>query len=270
MDKLKDAVIIHGPGRSGTTLLNNILALHESFYWISSYVNKYPNIPILSIFNSLQRNNYIRKFSKSPKPTEPYNFFINHLEGFNKEHAKPKQSEINGALNAIKQVQCFSSGNRFITKLTGSARYNYIEALFDNPTILWIDRQPEAVVMSYYKQKWGYKNKLSVFNETPKQELINKYVNRFETLQKEKHTLKKFNFKQLYYEDLITNPITFFEELSSNIGLAESKSFEAILKNWPVYKGSNSSWKKMLNKEEQDALSLRLSPISRELGYPIN
>jgi len=46
--------VIHGPGRSGTTLFNNILSLHPQLSWISGYVDRFPQCPALAFLNRLQ------------------------------------------------------------------------------------------------------------------------------------------------------------------------------------------------------------------------
>ena len=172
MNKIKNAVIIHGPGRSGTTLLSNMLSLHREFYWISGYLNKFPHLPILTLANNLQFLKYFEEFSRAkkkfPRPAEAYNFWTYYFPDFNTIDGTPKIDEVQSALKTLHKMDQFSMGHRFITKLTGYSRFNYLESLFENPTVLWIDRNPESVVMSFYKQKWGYKSKPEQFKTTPK------------------------------------------------------------------------------------------------------
>ena len=63
--KIDNAILIHGPGRSGTTLLNSILALHKDLSWISGYTNRYPEKLWLTYFNRLQRNEAFEPMNKS-------------------------------------------------------------------------------------------------------------------------------------------------------------------------------------------------------------
>ena len=85
--KIKNAIIIHGPGRSGTTLLSNILSLHSGFYWISGYNNKFPSLPSLSIFNNLLKYHSFEKYTrgkqKFPRPAEAYGFWNYYIPNFN-------------------------------------------------------------------------------------------------------------------------------------------------------------------------------------------
>jgi hypothetical protein len=52
-------IIIHGPGRSGTTLFNKMFSYHPEFTWISSWLNKYPNQVWLSKLNAIYQDQYL-------------------------------------------------------------------------------------------------------------------------------------------------------------------------------------------------------------------
>ena len=271
MNKIKNAVIIHGPGRSGTTLLSNILSLHKEFYWISGYLNKYPNIPILSRFNNFQRINQFEEYNrgkkKFPRPAEAYGFWNYYFKEFNHNLGKPRKDEIENGRKAITEIKKHSKGSRFITKITGGARFEFIDSMFDNPTILWIDRKPESVVMSYYKQRWNYKSKLEEFDKKSKTELIKEYSDKFKKINDEKKNFHKFNFHQLFYEDLVSDPLLFFSSLCKNLNLEMYNSYDEKVKNWEIYKGSNDSYKKTLNKEESKFLENELGEVAKTLGY---
>lgn len=271
MNKIKNAVIIHGPGRSGTTLLSNILSLHKDFYWISGYVSKYPNLPVLSFINNFQRIDAFEEFNrgkkKFPRPSEAYGFWKNYFEQFNVSNGKPQINEDKNVIKTINKIKNYSFGNRFITKLTGDARFDFIDSVFENPTIIWIDRKPESVVMSYYKQRWNYKSKLDEFKKKPKTELIQEYCNKFKSINEQKQQLLKYNFQQVYYEDLAENPLVFFSKLCDKLNLEMNEAFSDKIKNWNIYQGSNDAYKKDLNVEELLFLERELFDVSKELGY---
>lgn len=268
MDKIKNAIIIHGPGRSGTTLLSSILSLHKDFYWISGYVNRYPQAPFLSIFNNFQQINKFESFSrgknKFPRPAEAYAFWNHHFKEFNQSLGKSQKEEVENSLETINSIKKYSKGDRFITKITGSARADFIDSMFENPTILWIDRNPESVVMSYYKQRWNYKSRPSEFDAKLKTELIKEYVDKFKKIKNEKKNLHKFNFHQLFYEDLVSDPLRFFSTLCENLNLEMYDSFYDKVKKWDIYKGSNDSYKKLLNEEELKFMKKELSDLTKK------
>lgn len=270
--KIKNAVIIHGPGRSGTTLLDNILSRHQDFYWISGYLNKYPNYPSVSVLNRLTHTPVLeaqlRQNKFLPRPNEAYNFWTHYLSGFNSDAdiiAKPK--EVEHCLKTLKRVKKYASGNRFTTKLTGAARAHFIDALFEDPFVVWIDRDPQAVIMSYFKQKWFYKNREADRLKMTNKELITQYADYLERIVEEKKTLTGFRFLQLYYEDMILDTPAFFKELCSKIDLEYNPNFSKLVKNWGVYAGANQSYSGQLDAQDQAYLYERSRPIARKMGY---
>ena len=52
-------IIIHGPGRSGTTLFNKMFSYHPEFTWISFGLNKHLNQACLSKLNAIYQDQYL-------------------------------------------------------------------------------------------------------------------------------------------------------------------------------------------------------------------
>ncbi len=86
VEKIRDAIVIHGPGRSGTTLLNQILSLHPALAWISGYVNRFPSLPALAILNRVVEVPLIERLTRAhrywPRPAEAYNFWKYYFANF--------------------------------------------------------------------------------------------------------------------------------------------------------------------------------------------
>ncbi|PNQ72091.1 hypothetical protein C1T31_13375 [Hanstruepera neustonica] len=260
MMKIKNAIIIHGPGRSGTTLLSSILSLHEDLSWISGYVNKYPNHLELTCINKLQNYLGFEKFSRNirrmPRPSEAYNFWTYYIPDFNSEVIhQVDQNSVDNTIAAINKILYFSGKDRFVTKLTGDSRWQYLDAIFENPIVLWINRNPEAVIMSYYKNKWGYKDNHQLFNSKEKQVLIKEYFDRYKHYVAEREQLKRFCFFELHYEDLVDDNIQFFKQVCELVNLPFSKRFESIVTSWEIRNETNKAYLKLL--EEDDILYLK-------------
>ena len=208
--KIDNAIIIHGPGRSGTTLLSNLLSLYSGFYWISGYNNKFPAFPSLSILNNFLKCHYIEKYTrdkkKFPRPAEAYDFWKYYIPNFNEPNliiGNIDCEKVNKCKETITKIGNRMNGKRFITKITGYSRFTILNELFSNPSIIWIERDPRIVVLSYYKQKWFYKKNEEKFNKTSKMELLEIYIEKYLSFYNDKKQLTRFNFTQVLYEDLI-------------------------------------------------------------------
>lgn len=257
--KIKDAIIIHGPGRSGTTLLNNILALHSDLAWISGYTNKFPEKLWMTYFNRLQRNTTFEKLNrgkkKFPRPAEAYNFWLHYVPEFNeKDLERISKPAAEDSIKAISKIISCSGKVRFLTKITGNSRHQTIEAVFEDPFIIWIDRNPKAVIMSYYKQRWKYKNKPEKFESIPTKELLLEYYSLYKSFQEDKRNLEKFNLKTFNYEDLVNDKFGFFQKVCHFTGLEYTAKFKKLIASWDILEGTNASYKKYLSEEEEEYL----------------
>src|SRR6185436_14623023 len=121
-EKISNAVVLHGPGRSGTTLFSRILSTHSAFAWISGYVNRFPGYPFLAVFNRVMEIDTVERFSRSrrfwPRPAEAYNFWNRYfpyfsepeIRGRTKQHDRPDE-----CIAAIRHVQRYQRKDQFIT-----------------------------------------------------------------------------------------------------------------------------------------------------------
>lgn len=262
--KLKNAVIIHGPGKSGTTLLNDILALHPDLFWISTYLNRYPQFPIFSILNNLQSTGIIERYTRSkrkfPRPAEAFHFFSNYIPDFRLNQPSFDPEEIQVLQQALIRIGNFQKGDRLITKITGPSRADFLGQVFENPYIIWIDRDPKAVITSFYKYKWRYKNNPKVFAAKSKKDLIKEYTTYYNWIRKEKDRLKQFRFKRMSYEALIEDPNSFFQDLCLFLDLDYSSSFQKTVLSWDIQKNTNEQYKQFFNEEELEYLDALLTP----------
>jgi hypothetical protein len=255
-DRIRDAVIVHGPGRSGTTLLGEILSLHSAFSWISGYVNRFPAHPVLAVFNRVMAIDAVERWSRSkrywPRPAEAYGFWDYYFPYFSDPETRSKtkrQDRPAECIAAIRRVQRFHGRKRFITKITGLPRADELAAVFDDPHIVYIHRDPRAVVASYFKQRWGYKNKPDVFSRKTEIELLAEYVRRYVSSLEGRASLEAFPFHDVLYEQMVDVPELFFRNLLSTLGLSPERAFFERLTSWKMDRQSNEAWKKQFSKD---------------------
>lgn len=258
--KIKNAIIVHGPGRSGTTLLSNILALHPDLGWISSYVNKYPTKTFLAHANKIQNWGSIERWNRDkssfPRPTEAYNFWLHYIPLFNNnEIASIPNDQSSNAIRAVRKVMKSTGKKRFMTKITGMSRHQFINAVFEDPIVIWIDRNPLSVITSYHKKKWGYKDKQELFESLPKQDLLKEYIEKYLAFQNDKKQLDQFKTITVNYESLVADRYSFFKKLCEETHLEYSPVFQKILESWNITAGTNDEYKKYFSIEEQQYIT---------------
>jgi hypothetical protein len=173
---LEKPIIIIGSGRSGTTIMSEIIFQHEDLAWHSNYQEIFVFTPLINLLRSFFNNKlwHFKKFykyvgvSKNTRqkgqskfdlilfnPIERYNFW-EHLSGeridFSRgflldERATPAEvKRIRSFLN--KQVK-YQGRKRLIMKFTGPARLEYLTSIFPDAIIVNVVREPVATVRSW-------------------------------------------------------------------------------------------------------------------------
>ena len=273
--KINKPVIIHGAGRSGTTLVSNILSLHQSFFWISGYVNLMPKFQFLSILNRLQQIRTFEKFSRGkryfPRPSEAYKYWNTFFLNFNLPsiHAgKIDNRAVDICISSLRGIEKYSKGKRFITKFTGHSRSEFIKSLFHEPKIIYIDRDPRHTIASYYKQRWFFRNREKDFFLKSKSSLLEYYTKKYLEFYNARELLKKFDILFIKYEDFISETIIKTHHIFNFLDEPVTKDFENIIQSWKINKDTSSQYNDFYNDNEWGMLTELLSNQIQDLDYP--
>ena len=152
----------------------------------------------------------------------------------------------------------FAGKKRFVTKITGLSRANFLAHAFEDYQVVWIDRDPRAVVCSMMKQRWFFKRKAEKFNAMTNTELIEFYCNYYNKIWKSKNEIPAEKLISVYYEDLVENPIRFFEKLLPKINLKMNHKFNERLKKWKISPVNIKNYKTQFTEYEWELLNLNL------------
>lgn len=173
---LNKPIIIIGSGRSGTTIMSEIIVQHEQLAWHSNYQELFVFTPLINLLRRIQHNKFwrVKKFykyvglSKNTRqnhqstldlilfnPVEHYNFWeyitgkrIDFSRGFllNEKATPAEKKRIRSFLN--KQVK-YQGRKRLFMKFTGPARLEYLTSIFPDAIIVNVIREPVATVRSW-------------------------------------------------------------------------------------------------------------------------
>jgi len=175
---LEKPIIIFGSGRSGTTIISEIIFQHEQLAWHSNYQEIFKRSTLINYLRRLFENKFwrISKFwvfvgvSKNThqkwgsyfslaifNPIERYAFWehitgprIDFSRGFLlNEKATPEEKHAMRA-HLAKQVK-YQGRKRLIMKFTGPARLEYLSSVFPDAVFVSIAREPIATVRSWLK-----------------------------------------------------------------------------------------------------------------------
>jgi sulfotransferase family protein len=173
---LQKPIIIIGSGRSGTTIISEIIFQHEALAWHSNYQEIFFFTPLINLLrpvfdNKLWRFKKFYKYVGASKntrqknqskfnlilfnPVERYNFWeyitgkrIDFSRGFllNEKATQKERKHIRSFLT--KQIK-YQGKERLIMKFTGPARLEYLTSIFPDALIINVIREPVATVRSW-------------------------------------------------------------------------------------------------------------------------
>ena len=157
---IKNPIIIIGTGRSGSTLLHNLLGEHENVAWLSPYIaDKYREKPdYRKILMDLIDVPILGQFVKNKfSPGESYWFWEERVKGFMlpfrdlvADDVTPKQKEtVNNAMSKI----LTNKRNRLLLKITGWSRIGFLNEIFSEPHFIHIVRDGRAVTNSLMRAR---------------------------------------------------------------------------------------------------------------------
>ena len=168
MKNLQKPVIFIGSGRSGTTIISEIVFRHESLAWPSNYQVMFPAVPQVNMLRILFENklwhlqgqkqqlNDVSKLNKYFfKPAEAYDFWeyitgkrINFSRGFLlNEKAAPEEAE--KIRSAFTKLINYQRKERLAFKITGPSRIGYLHSVFPDAIFINIVRDAVPTIKSW-------------------------------------------------------------------------------------------------------------------------
>lgn len=270
MNKLTKPLIIIGSGRSGTTIISEIVFRHESLAWPSNYQERFPAIPQINLFRILFENKLWRLYGQKRqlnkvsalnkilfKPGEAYNFWeyitgseIDFSRGF-LLHKKANEIDRKRIYKAFSKMLTYQKKNRLAFKITGPARIGYLKSIFPDAIFINIIREPIATIHSWlHVDFWQNKGKTQLWwtgaytadeEQWAKENASNaealaalQYHKLMETTAIE---IKESgaNCLNIHYEDFVKNPREIIQQILTFADLPPSTSVSEYLENIKIY-----------------------------------
>lgn len=264
---LAKPIIIFGTGRSGTTIISDIIFQHEDLAWHSNYQELFPNIAGVNYLRRLFDNKYWRHIGMNTqnnkslinyfcfRPIERYNFWeaitgprIDFSRDFllNQQATPEEKSKMR---NFFSKMVSYQKRKRLAFKITGPARMEYLMSVFPDAVFVNVVRDPVSTVRSWLEVSWadqitdqlwwtGAYNESELkrakeLSATPALFAAYQYKKIMETTDEEIRKMKP-EIYTVSYEEFVTDPKAAISKLLSATGLNESKLIDSYMEKISV------------------------------------
>ena len=259
---LEKPIILFGSGRSGTTLISEIVFQHEDLAWHSNYQELFPKFAGINYMRRLFDNKMWRIIGMNTqnnrsfsnymlfRPIERYDFWdavtgerVDFSRGFLlNEKATPEEREHIRTFFA--KIVKYQKRKRLAIKITGPARMEYLMSIFPDAQFVNITREPVSVIRSWMEIYWNEQitNQLWWQGAYTEDEL-----KKAKELSSNKFLFAAFQYKKLMettqqeidkmhpdiyntsYEDFVKEPKVFIDDLMQFLHLQPSKLVDKFM-----------------------------------------
>ncbi len=288
IDSLNRPLFIVGCGRSGTTIVYELLCEHPELAWFSNYADRWPAIPQLEALTSLRNIGAIRRSPTrfAPLPVEGYALW----DRCRPQDARQRNAPLTRADANAEQAQRvrdfvaahvrYHRGRRFINKNTrNSRRVPFLDAIFPDALFLHVIRDPRAVVGSLLAVHWWpdlplwwsedrTPRALAANGARPEAVAAEHWVRSVERLLADARRLPPGRYLELRYESFTESPETVLSSICAFAGLPSSARLAESVERRTVT-SQNVKYKSQFGEDELRTVERIVAPLAAELGYRI-
>ena len=285
----KHSLIIVGVGRSGSTVLHDLLACHPDFIWLTNVTNRFPAQLWLSRWMlALHRLPLVGwPIQTHLKPDEAYDFWDHYCRGFRAPCRDLTAEDLThrsrqNLLHAFSRLQS-SPGQRLLLKVTGWPRLGFLSALLDEARFIHVVRDGRAVANSLLQvefwrgwqgpygwrygplpvdlqQLWDQHNRSFVALAGIQ------WILQMRAMEAARQEIPSANLLQLRYEDLCEQTPETIAQVLEFAGLPPSQTFK---RRWSRFalRAQNHKWQTDLTERQQATLNAVLAESLARWGY---
>lgn len=288
--KIREPIFIVGSGRSGTSLLYRLLAVHPDLCWFSNLTDRYPEVSFLPFVHrfigvpgigELLKRRILTAHNSDQFPFLPSEGGTIYHELCHFPHTRKTirldssvRSEL--FLRIIKTHLAATGKARFLNKQTANTqRLHLMHALFPDAYWIHIIRDARAVARSLFHVSWWPDVALWWKTGATPRHLASEYSDPIllcaEHWRRNVMEIRAASgifgsrYREIRYEELVQNPRQEIERLVHWAGLSYTQSFA---KNIPrAFPNNNALWQKELTVRQRQLLARHIGPTLRRFGY---
>ncbi len=281
---LQKPIIIFGTGRSGTTIISDIIFQHEDLAWHSNFQELFPRFAGINYLRRLFDNKWWRLIGINTqnnssflneicfRPIERYNFWqavtgprIDFSRSFLLDE-RATDKERKHMRNFFDKMVKYQKRKRLAFKITGPSRMEYLMSVFPDAMFVNIIRDPLATVRSWLEVNfWQKKGKTKLWwvgAYTPEEE------EKAKQLASDPALITAFQYKKLMettayeikklsanvytgsYEDFVADPSGFIKKLMHHLQLPPSALVDKYMAKIKIKNRNNRASSKIHFTEE--------------------
>lgn len=286
--ELEKPLILTGVGRSGTTIISEIIFQHEALAWPSIYQNRFPDKVWINKLRPLLDNRFW-SFRGQKQQMDKIPFYKNYLfrpseaNAFWKHITKPETNFLydfllnvqvsdedkNRIRNIFQNLVQYQKRTRLAFKTTGPGRIGFLKNIFPDAIFIEIIREPFANVRSllkvpFWKDRGMHKlwwqgaysedeqKQAVAWKDRPALITALQYA-KIRDKNLEEARLHKAEFYSFAYEDFVKDPEDFIAQILSVAGLKKDASIIKYLKTLKIHERNVNAFESF-SKEDQPQL----------------
>jgi hypothetical protein len=278
-------IFVVGCGRSGTTLVHDLLSHHPDVAWISKYTERWPMLPQLALLSRLKRLPPLRyrQWYPLPAPREGYRAW-DHWDPRERNDRNRPLTEVDVGPQERERIRRladlharYQGANRFLNKNTrNSRRVRYLDAIFPDALFIHVLRDPRAVVASLLKVHfWPDMPLWWQDGMTPRQMTAEgraaaavaaeHWRHSVERLLDDTQSLSPARYFELRYEALVADPVAAMEDVCNFAQLRPSPVIAATRKTH--VRSRNDKYATQFTAADLELVEQIVHPLARRLGY---
>ncbi|MDH5508439.1 MAG: sulfotransferase [Anaerolineae bacterium] len=282
-------IFVVGIGRSGSTLLYNLLGGHPKLAWFSNFTSRLqwlPQLAGLSRYYPLRQLYAIPEVLKLliPRPFEGYEIW-DTCRPVPKDTISPPlaasdvtEADERRVRKVIAAHLKYQKRERFINKnIRNTYRVEYLDAMFPEARFIHIVRDPLATVASHLNVQWWPKRKIWIdgrvthaaeWSAAGKDEAIlaaHHWVDGTQYLLDRQASFGE-RFMRLHYEDMVSEPKQTIRTVLDFCGLEWDGEFEKFMETFQI-KNMNFKADGFFSGEQVREIKEICEPVVKNLGY---
>ncbi|NDY73891.1 hypothetical protein DO021_19335 [Desulfobacter hydrogenophilus] len=298
-------IFVIGMDRSGTSVISEIMSLHDDLGWLSNYNHRFRQLPQLSFLNRITHIPHFGWYLRGKKRQDkmlssrlrkylPYcdegdytlwtqlcghDFTWDFLGG-----GTPSAHTCQKVRDYIHTILKYQHRTRLIVKLTGPPRINFLSTIFPDAVFVHVMRDPRAVVASlmrvpYWKQKGGWERPfwsglsqkdIRAWEAADKSACVLaaiQWAKVVEQTWQECESLLPEQFIEIKYEDFVASAFDTITALLSKCGLGYSRTVKRYIDCIGNVRNMNTKYRQMLIPSELDAVQQAVKKTAEKAGY---